>query len=154
MSETAITKTVVLPATRDDVWRALTSPDELSAWSRWRSPRRGSRDERSKRRRGVLGAVGSDPARRDPGAVRGRAEHRDRARIAAPRDASGRHQAPRGARGRGARRGHRGGPGPPVSAHTRPHDAGDVVDGRRRRGVGRTARGPPPAPRPAPRLTV
>lgn len=32
MSEKAITKTVVLPATRDDVWRALTSPDELSAW--------------------------------------------------------------------------------------------------------------------------
>src|SRR5918996_1167305 len=32
MSETAVTKTVVLPATRDDVWRALTSPDELSAW--------------------------------------------------------------------------------------------------------------------------
>ena len=32
MSETAITKTVVLQATRDDVWRALTSPDELSAW--------------------------------------------------------------------------------------------------------------------------
>ena len=32
MSETAIIKTVVLPATRDDVWRALTSPDELSAW--------------------------------------------------------------------------------------------------------------------------
>ena len=32
MSETAITKTVVLAATRDDVWHALTSPDELSAW--------------------------------------------------------------------------------------------------------------------------
>ena len=32
MSETAITKTVVLQATRDDVWSALTSPDELSAW--------------------------------------------------------------------------------------------------------------------------
>jgi uncharacterized protein YndB with AHSA1/START domain len=32
MSETAITKTVVLPATRDDVWRALTSSEELAAW--------------------------------------------------------------------------------------------------------------------------
>jgi uncharacterized protein YndB with AHSA1/START domain len=32
MSETTITKTVVLPAGRDDVWRALTSPQELSAW--------------------------------------------------------------------------------------------------------------------------
>jgi uncharacterized protein YndB with AHSA1/START domain len=32
MSETAITKTVVLAATRDDVWHALTSADELSAW--------------------------------------------------------------------------------------------------------------------------
>jgi uncharacterized protein YndB with AHSA1/START domain len=32
MTETAFTKTVVLPAARDDVWRALTSPDELAAW--------------------------------------------------------------------------------------------------------------------------
>jgi uncharacterized protein YndB with AHSA1/START domain len=32
MSETAISKTVALPATPDDVWRALTSPEELSAW--------------------------------------------------------------------------------------------------------------------------
>jgi uncharacterized protein YndB with AHSA1/START domain len=32
MTERGVTKTVSLPATPDEVWRALTSPEELSAW--------------------------------------------------------------------------------------------------------------------------
>lgn len=32
MSTGIVTRTVTLPATREEVWRALTSPEELSAW--------------------------------------------------------------------------------------------------------------------------
>lgn len=32
VSDDVVTRAIALPASRDDVWRALTSPDELSAW--------------------------------------------------------------------------------------------------------------------------